>query len=104
MLSGRLTVVAGLGGTFIGGYLGDWLSGRMKNGQLWLAGISTIAAIISGMVGAACDIGARIYIWFSWPNSSCSSARPSQCRRCQCRTGDRARLGDGGVHFREFTY
>jgi MFS family permease len=43
---GAVTVLAGLSGTFVGGYLGDRLSTRMKHGQLWLSGISSIAAIV----------------------------------------------------------
>jgi len=43
---GSVTVVAGLGGTFVGGYLGDLLSGRMKHGHLWISGLSSIAAIV----------------------------------------------------------
>jgi len=46
LLVAAVTVVAGLGGTFIGGYLGDFLSARMKHGQLWLCGLSSLAAII----------------------------------------------------------
>ena len=43
---GALTIVAGLGGTFVGGWLGDRLSSRMKSGQLWLAATSSLAAIV----------------------------------------------------------
>ena len=43
---GGVTVVAGLGGTFVGGYLGDFISARIKNGQLWICGLSSIAAIV----------------------------------------------------------
>jgi predicted MFS family arabinose efflux permease len=43
---GAVTVLAGLSGTFLGGYLGDSLSARMKHGQLWLSGISSLAAIV----------------------------------------------------------
>jgi len=46
LLVAAITVVAGLGGTFIGGYLGDFLSARMKHGQLWICGLSSLAAII----------------------------------------------------------
>src|SRR5262249_23992669 len=40
-----VTVVAGLVGTFVGGYLGDFLSARMKHGQLWICGLSSLTAI-----------------------------------------------------------
>jgi sugar phosphate permease len=41
-----ITVVAGLVGTFVGGYLGDFLARKMKHGQLWICGLSSIAAIV----------------------------------------------------------
>ena len=41
-----VTVVAGLVGTFVGGYLGDLLSARVKHGQLWLCGLSSLAATV----------------------------------------------------------
>jgi len=41
-----VTVVAGLTGTFLGGYLGDRLSSRFKQGQLWVPGLSSVAAIV----------------------------------------------------------
>jgi MFS family permease len=43
---GVLTVVAGLAGTFVGGYTGDWLSTRVKSGQLWLCAVSSVAGIV----------------------------------------------------------
>src|SRR5437899_4390173 len=43
---GGVTVLAGLSGTFLGGYLGDWIAARVKYGQLWLSGLSSIAAVI----------------------------------------------------------
>src|SRR6185369_7251937 len=45
-LVGSVTVVAGLGGTAVGGYLGDVLATRMKHGQLWLCGLSSLAGIV----------------------------------------------------------
>ena len=45
-LVGAVTVVAGLGGTFIGGYLGDRLTARVRQGHLWLSGVSTLAAVV----------------------------------------------------------
>jgi len=41
-----VTVVAGLVGTFVGGYLGDFMSRRTKHGQLWICGLSSLAAVI----------------------------------------------------------
>ena len=43
---GSVTVFAGLSGTFLGGYLGDRTAARIKHGQLWLSGASSIAAVI----------------------------------------------------------
>jgi MFS family permease len=42
---GGVTAVAGLAGTFVGGYLGDRLTLRVQQGHLWLSGIATLAAI-----------------------------------------------------------
>jgi len=61
---GIVTVVAGLGGTFIGGYLGDWLSMRMRHGQLWLSGISSLAAIIPAWLALRVTSSPGYIIWF----------------------------------------
>jgi len=45
-LVASVTVVAGLGGTAAGGYLGDYLASRIQNGQLWICGLSSAAAVI----------------------------------------------------------
>jgi MFS family permease len=44
-LIGLITVVAGIGGTFIGGYLADKLSPRMRQAYLYVSGISMLAAV-----------------------------------------------------------
>src|SRR6202043_3810411 len=44
-LVGSVTVAAGLGGTFAGGYLGDFLSRRLRHGPLWLSGVSALLAV-----------------------------------------------------------
>jgi MFS transporter, Spinster family, sphingosine-1-phosphate transporter len=44
-LVGSVTVAAGLGGTFAGGYLGDFLSRRIPYGHLWLSGGSALLAV-----------------------------------------------------------
>jgi MFS family permease len=44
-LVGSVTVAAGLGGTFAGGYLGDFLSRRLAHGHLWLSGVSALLAV-----------------------------------------------------------
>jgi predicted MFS family arabinose efflux permease len=44
VLVGGVTAVAGLGGTFVGGYIGDRLAARVRHGHLWLSGIATMAA------------------------------------------------------------
>ncbi len=45
-LVGSVTVAAGLGGTFAGGYLGDLLSQRVPQGHLWLSGVSALLAVV----------------------------------------------------------
>jgi MFS family permease len=42
---GSVTVAAGLGGTFLGGFLGDLVSRRVPRGHLWLSGISALLAV-----------------------------------------------------------
>jgi MFS family permease len=44
ILVGGVTAVAGLGGTFVGGYIGDRLAARVRHGHLWLSGLATLAA------------------------------------------------------------
>src|SRR5205823_10304147 len=46
LVVGGITVVAGLGGTFVGGYVGDQLSKRLRSGHLWVAAGSSLAAVI----------------------------------------------------------
>ena len=46
LMVGLITVLAGLGGTFVGGYLGDFVSARVKHGQLWICGLSSVAAAV----------------------------------------------------------
>jgi MFS family permease len=41
---GAATVLAGLGGTFAGGWLADWLAARVRHGHLWLSGVATLLA------------------------------------------------------------
>ncbi len=59
---GTVTVLAGLSGTFVGGFLGDRLSTRMKHGQLWLCGISCVAAIIPTWITLATT--GSYFVWF----------------------------------------
>ncbi len=61
---GSVTVLAGLGGTFIGGYLGDLLSARIKHGQLWLSGLSSIAAIIPTWLTLTVTSSPAYLTWF----------------------------------------
>jgi len=42
---GVVTVVAGIGGTFLGGYLADLLAKRIRQAYLYVSGISMLAAI-----------------------------------------------------------
>jgi MFS transporter, Spinster family, sphingosine-1-phosphate transporter len=61
---GAVTVLAGLFGTFIGGYVGDWFSKRVKHGQLWLCGISSIAAIVPTWLALAPVAPGSYLAWF----------------------------------------
>ncbi len=42
---GVVTVIAGVGGTFLGGYLADALAPRIRQAHLWVSGVSMILAI-----------------------------------------------------------
>jgi MFS family permease len=52
---GALTAAAGLGGTFVGGFIGDRLAGRIKHGYLWLSGATTLAAGIPAWVALTAE-------------------------------------------------
>ena len=58
-----VTVVAGLFGTFVGGYLGDFLSARMKHGQLWLCGLSSLAATVPTYFALTVPSAPAYVIW-----------------------------------------
>ena len=60
---GGVTVIAGLGGTFAGGYLGDFLSARMKHGQLWLCGLSSVAAILPTWLALSVPSAPAYVVW-----------------------------------------
>ena len=47
---GGMTAAAGLGGTFVGGFVGDHLSLRFRQGHLWLSGVSTLVATVPAWV------------------------------------------------------
>jgi MFS family permease len=61
---GTVTVLAGLGGTFAGGYAGDFLAARMKHGQLWLCGLSGIAAIVPTWFALTVASAPAYLVWF----------------------------------------
>src|SRR2546422_821950 len=61
---GGVTVLAGLSGTFLGGYLGDWIAARGKYGQLWLSGLSSIAAGISAWLSLTVASSPTYIVWF----------------------------------------
>jgi MFS transporter, Spinster family, sphingosine-1-phosphate transporter len=44
-LVGAITVVAGIGGTFLGGYLADLLAPRIRQAHLYVSGVSMLLAI-----------------------------------------------------------
>src|SRR5438093_3458959 len=61
---GSVTVCAGLSGTFIGGYLGDWMAARVQSGQLWLSGLSSIAAVIPAWLALTVASSPTYIVWF----------------------------------------
>src|SRR5437867_5052102 len=71
---GGVTVLAGLSGTFLGGYLGDWIAARVKYGQLWLSGLSSIAAVIPAWLALTVASSPTYIVWFFWRSSFFSSA------------------------------
>src|SRR5207247_9563628 len=61
---GSVTVLAGLSGTFLGGYLGDWITARVQYGQLWLSGFSSIAAVIPAWLALTFASSPTYIVWF----------------------------------------
>jgi MFS family permease len=62
-LVGSVTVVAGLGGTAVGGYLGDLLAARMKNGQLWICALSSLAGIVPAWLALTSPSAPAYVVW-----------------------------------------
>jgi MFS transporter, Spinster family, sphingosine-1-phosphate transporter len=60
---GSVTVAAGLGGTAVGGYLGDFISSRMKHGQLWVSGMSSVAAILPAWFALTVSSDPAYIVW-----------------------------------------
>jgi len=58
-----ITVIAGLAGTFVGGYLGDLFSARMKHGQLWLCGLSSVAAVVPTLLALTVPSAPTYIVW-----------------------------------------
>jgi len=48
---GAIVIVTGFVGTFLGGFLGDWLLPRTKQSYLWVSGIATLLAAPVTLVG-----------------------------------------------------
>src|SRR5215475_9433673 len=61
---GVLTVVAGLTGTFAGGYAGDWLSTRVKSGQLWVCAVSSVGGIVPMWLALTVSSMPAYLTWF----------------------------------------
>src|SRR3989441_2731539 len=59
-----VTVLAGLSGTFLGGYLGDWMAARVQYGQLWLSGLSSLAAVIPAWLALTVASSPTYIVWF----------------------------------------
>src|SRR5262245_30352524 len=62
-LVGSVTVVAGLGGTALGGYLGDVLATRMKHGQLWICALSSLAGIVPTWLALTVPAASGYVVW-----------------------------------------
>jgi MFS family permease len=60
---GSVTVLAGLGGTFAGGYLGDFTAARMKHGQLWICGLSSAGAIVPTWLALTVSDAPAYVVW-----------------------------------------
>jgi MFS family permease len=60
---GGITVLAGLGGTFAGGYLGDFVASRIKYGQLWICGLSSVAAIAPAWLALTVASAPAYAVW-----------------------------------------
>jgi MFS family permease len=60
---GVVTVAAGLGGTFLGGYIADSLSTRMKHGQLWVCGLSSAAAVLPTWLAVSVPSSPHYVVW-----------------------------------------
>jgi MFS family permease len=58
-----ITVVAGLVGTFVGGYLGDFFSKKMKHGQLWICALSSFAAIVPTWLALTIPSAPSYAVW-----------------------------------------
>jgi|WetSurMetagenome_2_1015567.scaffolds.fasta_scaffold17299_3 MFS transporter, Spinster family, sphingosine-1-phosphate transporter len=61
MLIGGISVAAGIGGTFVGGYLSDLLSARIRQAYLYVSGVSMLLAIPLAWVGLSATTPA-VYI------------------------------------------
>jgi len=61
---GSVTVLAGLSGTFLGGYLGDRIAARVQYGQLWVSGLSSIAAVVPAWLALTVASSPTYIVWF----------------------------------------
>lgn len=60
---GTAAVVSGLLGTFAGGYVGDWLQKRLRQGYLWLSGVSMVAAVPFAWLALSPSADRSTYTW-----------------------------------------
>src|SRR5262249_32367660 len=63
-IGGTVTVLAGLSGTFLGGYLGDRIAARVQYGQLWVSGLSSIAAVVPAWLALTVASSPTYIVWF----------------------------------------
>ena len=61
---GSVTVIGGLCGTFAGGYLGDWVSSKIKHGQLWLCAVSSLSGIVPIWLALTVPSFPTYLVWF----------------------------------------
>src|ERR1051326_8997537 len=61
---GSVTVIGGLCGTFAGGYLGDWISSKIKAGQLWICAVFSLAGIVPTWLALTIASFPMYVVWF----------------------------------------
>jgi MFS family permease len=99
-LIGVITVVTGIGGTFIGGYLADKLSPRLRQSYLYVSGLSMLATVPATWLAfrAASPAGCITALFAA--ESGVLQHRADQRGYCERRVGRDSRNRDGCQHLR----